>query len=49
LFLVKRGVPFDVAFNLDDEMRIAWCIIHGEQEGLGKFNFLSNRFDEKGA
>jgi hypothetical protein len=29
-------------------MRVAWCIIFGEEEGHGKFNFLSMRFDEQG-
>ena len=29
LFLVKSGVPFDVAFSLDPEMRLAFCVIFG--------------------
>jgi hypothetical protein len=44
---VGRGVPFDVAFSADDDLRIAWCIIVGELDGRGKFNFLTRRFDEK--
>lgn len=35
---MKNGIPFDVAFDLDDEMRTAWSIIFSEHEGA-KFDF----------
>jgi hypothetical protein len=34
LFLVKHGVPLDVAFSLDPAERLAWVIVMGEFEGL---------------
>lgn len=33
LFLVKHGVPFDVAFSLPDEEMLAFYVILGEYEG----------------
>ena len=30
LWLVKNGVPFDVAFSLDDTERFAWSVCMGE-------------------
>ena len=34
-FLVRNGIPFDVAFSLDSDMRLAFCIILGELGGRG--------------
>jgi hypothetical protein len=34
LFLVRNGVPFDVAFSLSDFERTVWVIIMGELEGF---------------
>lgn len=31
--MVKNGIPFDVAFSLDDTTRTAWSIIMAELEG----------------
>jgi len=39
-------VPFDVAFKLDDHVRYAWVIIMMENDGKGKFNFVTKRFEE---
>jgi len=33
LWLVKNGIPFDVAFGVDDITRTAWCIAFSEMEG----------------
>jgi hypothetical protein len=33
LFLCMNGVPFDVAFSLDAETRLAWVIAVGELQG----------------
>jgi hypothetical protein len=30
---VRGGVPFDVAFSVDDITRAAWCITMSEFEG----------------
>jgi len=34
LFLVRNGVPFDVAFSLHPEERRVWVVTMGELEGL---------------
>lgn len=44
--LVKYGVPFDVAFSLDDETRTAWCIIFGQMEG-NKFDWEAGKWIER--
>jgi hypothetical protein len=44
LFLVSHGVPFDVAFGLDDTERAAWSIIFSEFNGA-KFNWRSMTFE----
>ena len=36
--LVSKGVPFDVAFSLPDDLSAAFNIIFGELEG-GKWDF----------
>lgn len=36
--LVKYGVPFDVAFSVSNDMRVAWLIIFGEIDG-GEFDW----------
>ena len=33
LYLVSKGVPFDVAFSLDEAQRLAWVVILGEFDG----------------
>ncbi len=44
LFLVKNGIPFDVAFSLDPVERLAWVVIFGEFNGL-TFNWDSQSWD----
>lgn len=46
LWLVKNGVPWDVANNLDKSFRDGFCIIFSEIEGQ-KFNWNLMRFEEK--
>lgn len=49
LWLIKHGIPFDVAFGLDEIMRTAWCIVFSEMEGA-KFDWNAMRFaDEPGS
>jgi len=43
---VKNGVPFDVAFQLDDITRSAWSIILSELESGKRFNFNTEAFEE---
>lgn len=38
LFLVMNGIPFDVAFSLDADMRLAWVVIIGQLKGM-KYNW----------
>jgi hypothetical protein len=45
LWLVRGGVPFDVAFQLDDATRAAYCIILSEMEGR-TFDFNTMSFKE---
>jgi hypothetical protein len=42
---VKHGVPFDVAFGLDDVTRAGWSIIFSEQGGA-KFDFNTMQFED---
>jgi len=44
LWLVKNGVPVDLAFGLDAETRTAWAILFAEMEGQ-RFNW--DRFEFK--
>lgn len=46
LFLVSNGVPFDVAFSLDDMTRLAWVVILKESQDPVKFNFTTMQFEE---
>lgn len=43
--LAKNGVPFDVAFGLEEVTRAAWAIILSEMVG-SKFNWNLMRFEE---
>ncbi len=45
LWLVKNGIPFDVAFRLDENTRTAWSIVFSEQSGA-TFNWDTMRFEE---
>lgn len=45
LWLIKNGIPYDVALSLDDEELFAYCIIFSELEG-SKFNWKLMRFEE---
>ena len=38
LYLVRNGVPFDVAFSLDPDERLAWVVALGTLEG-GEFDW----------
>lgn len=46
LWLVKNGIPFDVAFALGDIERAAFAIIFSEQEGA-EFDFNTMRFKDR--
>lgn len=46
LFLVKNGVPFDVAFELEEIERAAWSIIFSEMNGA-KFDWNAMSFIEE--
>ncbi len=46
MWLVKNGVPFDLAFSIDDELRTAMAIQLSIFEG-NKFNIDTMMFEEK--
>lgn len=43
LFLVMNGVPFDVAFTLDEEMRRSFVVIIGQLKGL-RYDWTTGRW-----
>jgi hypothetical protein len=45
--LSSNGVPFDVAFRLDDIKRKAWSIIISEQQSGMKLNWSTGKFEAK--
>ncbi len=47
LYLVRNGVPFDVAFSLPSDERLAWVVALGSLDG-GKFDFTTMRWQEEG-
>jgi hypothetical protein len=44
LFLVKNGIPFDVAFSLEPTERLAYAVILGELNG-GRYNWQTSSFE----
>jgi hypothetical protein len=46
LYLISKGIPFDIAFEIDETKRSAWCIMFSEIEGGRKYNFITNEFEE---
>jgi hypothetical protein len=46
LFLVKNGVPFDVAFSLPVRERLAWVVIMGMFDG-GVFDWSIEHWRER--
>lgn len=45
MWLTRHNVPFDVAFQMDDLVREALCIIASEQGG-GKFDWSTMQFED---
>jgi hypothetical protein len=48
LFLVMHGIPFDVAFSLEVEERLAWTVIIGQLKGL-IFNWDTHTWEQRKA
>jgi hypothetical protein len=46
LYLCRNGVPFDVAFSLSQEDRLAWVVALGRLDG-GEFDFAAMRWTER--
>lgn len=44
LYLISKGIPYDIAFSLDATERTAWCVIFGELDG-GTFNWSSGAWE----
>lgn len=45
LYLVKNGVPWDVAISLPADERAAFTIVFGQFEG-GKFNWAAGEWEK---
>jgi len=45
LYLVRNGVPFDVAFSLPADERLAWVVVFGELDGR-EFDWRAMRWRE---
>lgn len=45
LFLVKNGIPYDVAMSLSNEKALAFVVVFQEMEGL-RFNWQTMSFEE---
>jgi hypothetical protein len=43
---VRNGIPFDVAFSIDDVTRAAWSIVFSEMEG-NVFDWSTMRFKDQ--
>jgi hypothetical protein len=46
LYLVQRGVPYDVAFGLDHAERMAYVVVFGTLEG-NRFDWQHMRWNEE--
>jgi hypothetical protein len=46
LYLCRNGVPFDVAFSLTPEDRLAFVVAIGRLDG-GSFDFTRHRWKER--
>ena len=42
---MKNGVPFDVAFEMDDVDRFAWSVVLGELDG-GTFSWSRGEWEK---
>jgi hypothetical protein len=45
LYLVRNGVPFDVAFSLSESERLAWIVAFGTLDGR-EFDWFAMRWKE---
>jgi hypothetical protein len=46
MFCIKNGIPFDVAFAMDDAERLAACVAFGELNG-GVWSWDSMRWQDR--
>lgn len=46
LWLVRNGIPFDIAFGLDEKKRTAWAIVFSEFESGKTYNWNTMDFEE---
>jgi len=46
LYLISKGWEPNIVFSMEEKKRIAFFIIHQEQDGAGKFNFQTMRFSD---
>ncbi len=45
VYLIDKGVPFDVAWSLDPYMRLGYIIVFGEIQGNVVWNWSRMEFD----
>jgi hypothetical protein len=46
LYLLRNGVPFDIAFSLPHEDRLAWIVALGRLDG-GEFDFCTMSWKDR--
>ncbi len=46
LYLVRNGVPFDVAFSLSREDRLAWVVVLGRLDTGRAFDWATHTWSE---
>jgi hypothetical protein len=46
IHLTRNGIPFDVAFSVDQTMRTAFSIICNELESGKRYNFVSKTYED---
>lgn len=47
LYLVRNGVPFDVAFSLEPHERLAWIVVLAGFDGI-RYDWEKNSWDRDG-
>jgi hypothetical protein len=46
LWLIKNGIPFDIAMSIDVAEGKAWAVIFGQFEG-GEYDWAANRWKDR--
>ena len=46
LYLVRNGVPFDVAFSLPPAERLSWVVVFGRLTTGRQFDWITNSWSD---